>query len=144
MPKFATTLEPIAHVDAQDSQALWRDMRQALEALHGLGFAHMDVKPANICFNAASEAVLIDLGSICPFGDRSSSTPAYCPTDLDGRASPARDWWMLAMTLAEKCCGVGHSLAVARRGYTKAEVRAHLAAYLDPEIWQELQTRLTD
>ena len=62
MPKFASTLEQQTYLSEAGATSLWRCLSAALEAIHALGFAHMDVKPANICFNAASKAVLIDLG----------------------------------------------------------------------------------
>lgn len=73
----------------------------------------MDIKPANICLDGAGEAFLIDFGSVCAFGAHTSSTPAYVPHYvLSRRSSAALDWWMLAMTLAEKACGPEGGLPV--------------------------------
>ena len=145
MPKFATALEPIPFLDLADVTMVWEHLRQALEALHGKGFAHSDVKPANICFTADGKStVLIDLGSTARLGERTSSTPAYVPRDVArGRASTALDWWMLATTLAEKACGRAHKLAMGgAREASKAEVRAHLAAHLDPAVWAAMAPKL--
>lgn len=108
MPHLPTTLEPMPPLSETLTIRLWTHMCDGLRYLHSLGFAHMDVKPSNICVSPG-EFVLIDLGSISRFKERSSSTRAYLPSDLwpvGGRVVSAAsvDWWMLAMTLAEKGC----------------------------------------
>ena len=104
MPKFATTLEPLPHLSPGGVAIMWSHVCEALESLHVMGFAHADIKPGNICVSEDGLTfVLIDLGSVARFGDRTSSTSAYVPRDMArGRASRQIDWWMLAMTLAEK------------------------------------------
>ena len=145
MPKYATALEPVPYLSEGGIEKLWANMQAALSALHSQGFAHMDIKPANICLDGAGEAFLIDLGSVCAFGAHTSSTPAYVPHDvLSRRSSAALDWWMLAMTLAEKACGPEGGLPV---GYTPcsatmSELRAHLARFLPDQMWADLQTKL--
>ena len=146
MPKFATALEPLPFVSEEGVLKLWDTLHNALNSLHVLGFAHMDIKPANICLNEACEAFLIDLGSISRFGEASSSTEAYIPHDLrrNRRASASLDWWMLAMTLGEKACGREHGLRVGEgaRSSTKEELREHLSTYLDPRVWAGLEPKL--
>ena len=39
-------------------------MNDALTCLHKHEYAHMDVKPSNICINSNGDFVLIDLGSV--------------------------------------------------------------------------------
>lgn len=145
MPKFATALEPLPYLSPAGVSILWEHLRQALDSLHARGFAHADVKPANICLSEdGSSAVLIDLGSVARLAERTSSTPAYVPCDFMPRtASVALDWWMLAMTLAEKGCGPDHPMKIGgERSASKAELQAHLAAYLDPAVWAALEPKL--
>lgn len=45
---------------------------ECIEQLHGLGYAHCDIRLPNICFNEQFNAVLIDLDraeSMAPFGE---------------------------------------------------------------------------
>lgn len=148
MPKYATTLEPMGYLPPACVAVLWHDMQEALDSLHAKGFVHADVKPSNICLDyRATEAILIDLGSVVRAGERTSSTPAYVPRDLrttEKRASVALDWWMLAMTLAEKACGEDHRLKVGEAGVdpSKGELRDLLAAFLDPVVWAALEPKL--
>ena len=124
---------------------VWEHIREALEQLHAKGFAYSDIKPGNICLTEdGASTVLIDLGSVARFGERTSSTQAYVPRDMArGRASVALDWWMLAMTLAEKGCGPDHMLDISgTQEASKAELRDHLSVRLDPAIWEALKPKL--
>lgn len=143
MPKLQSTVEKIPALSPTDTQTLWSDIKAALEYLHGLGFAHMDVKPSNICVDAQARCVLVDVGSLSPFKTLTQSTLVYVPIDVDCRLSDASvDWWMLAMTLAEKCCGTGKHWHMTTARPTKAELRGHLSAYLPPLVWDALNAIL--
>jgi hypothetical protein len=145
MPKFSTALEPLTYLSVGGVTMVWEHMRQALEGLHAVGFAHADVKPANICLSEGGlSAVLIDLGSVARLGEPTSSTTAYVPRDMGrGRARTSLDWWMLAMTLAEKGCGPDHGLAIGGNVVaSRAELRTHLAAHLAPDVWAALEPKL--
>ena len=145
MPKFSTALEPLPFLSAAGVKLMWAQLQEALSRLHALGFAHADVKPGNVCISEdANTFYLIDLGSISRFGEPTSSTAAYVPRDMKrGKSSAALDWWMLAVTLAEKACGPEHALEVGgARHHTKEELRGHLAAHLDPEVWGTLRVKL--
>lgn len=53
---------------------------KALEALHGLGYVHCDLKPNNILINHAGTVKVIDLGQACKVGtakQRIQGTPDY-------------------------------------------------------------------
>jgi hypothetical protein len=147
MPKFATALEPLPYLDPDGVAALWAHMEEALQCLHAKGFAHADVKPANICLTEdGRSAFLIDLGSVAQLGQRTSSTPAYVPRNIArGRASIELDWWMLAMTLAEKGCGAEHVLEVGGVHHAStAELRIHLATHLSSAVWAALEPKLVE
>jgi serine/threonine protein kinase len=138
MPELPALLEqmPVSQVDAR---LLWEHMSSALEYLHGLSFAHCDVKPGNICARYPLSFVLVDLGSIALFGARTASTPAYVPRDVRrDRSSAELDWCMMGMTLAEKCCGDDHALDVgaAPRSVTRGELLTHLQAHLPAAVWE--------
>jgi len=145
MPKFATALEPVSYLDPAGVAAIWAHMEEALGCLHAKGFAHADVKPANICVREDGLSFfLIDLGSVAQLGARTSSTLACVPRNIArGRASAELDWWMLAVTLAEKACGADHVLEVGRgHRASTAELRAHLAAHLSAAVWAALEPKL--
>lgn len=50
---------------------------------------------------------------------------------------------MLAVTFAEKGCGHDYELKVDDEHQpSRAELRAHLAAHLDPRVWAALEPKL--
>jgi hypothetical protein len=154
LPRYADTLERMPPLrpleDAEAVGALWAQLSTALAALHALGFAHGDVKPANACLDGGV-ITLVDLDSAARFGEPTATTPAYLPLEerpqppARSRASARADWWALAMTLAEKACGDA-GLPIGRggapRGWAAAEVRALLGAQLPAAVWAELQPRI--
>ena len=110
MPLLPITLESLPETTTAVLLRLYNQMSDALKSLHAMGFAHMDVKPANILIANNGDFILADFGSIVPMGSRSESTPAYLPREMWNReraspvASPMVDWWMLAVTVCEKAC----------------------------------------
>ena len=146
MPRFADTLARMpALIDAGAIATLWEHMSAALEDFHALGFAHGDVKPANVCIDHGA-FYLIDLDSAARFGEPTVTTDEYLPSDersVRVRASARADWWALAMTLAEKACGkFGLMLGSGTRSWTAAEVRSHLAHHLPPAVWAAIGPRI--
>ena len=141
MPRFGASLEQLPHLVADDIAVLWQCMRDALRGLHALGFAYMDVKPSNICLNNRA-FVLIDLGSVAQFGKGASTTQPYVPRDYPGSmcvSSARADWWLFAMTVAEKATGLevgrGHRASM-------AELSARLSENLPRAVWAELREEL--
>ena len=77
MPWLQNTLEPMRELATDHASLLISQLASALRFLHGIEFAHCDVKPRNICINGGppvASFVLIDLGSIQRFGSRVLST----------------------------------------------------------------------
>jgi len=113
MPLYQNTLEMFLMADGDKCVPiqLYKEIKVAIDYLHSKNYAHMDIKPANICMNDG-KIILIDLQSIAPFGEKTYSTNAYLPFELIQKnvnftiSSKETDYWMLAMTLAEKCCGL--------------------------------------
>jgi len=94
------------------AQAVARDIGEALADLHAAGFAHGDIKPANLLFEQATasrpmQVHLVDLGLSEAIATEPviGATPRYlAPEALQaGPASNARarDLWALGLTLAE-------------------------------------------
>ena len=141
MPLAGAALEVLPHLSAEDIHVLWQCTRDALRDLHARGFAHMDVKPANICLSARL-FVLIDLGSVARFDEPTSTTIPYVPRDFPGKmrcSSALADWWLLAMTFAEKATG----LAVGEvKPPTMAELADRLLGGLPRGVWDELRAEL--
>lgn len=78
-PKFATTLgDRVEQVrkgkappsGAQEQQAIMRTIKDAVAHIHSMGYAHNDISASNIMFDGSGKAVLIDLDSCVPFGDK--------------------------------------------------------------------------
>ena len=143
MPRYVDTLERVPPMDDAEAIAtLWEHASAALTDLHALGFAHGDVKPANVCVDGDGSFWLIDLDSAARFGAATQTTTEYLPADERGvrvLASARADWWALAMTLAEKACGAASlPLGHGARVWMSGEVRAHLTAHLPAGVWAAL------
>jgi len=120
MPLYASTIEPISKFSLDTGKRLCLQIMEALRFIHSRGFNHMDVKPSNICVRENGDFVLIDMGSIVRVNEYSESTVCFVPKDFQPRegryaSSSSRyvgepggknDWWMLAMTIAQKVCSL--------------------------------------
>ncbi len=125
-----------------------RELADALAHLHGRGFVHGDISPANVRLRAEAagpRAVLIDFGLAGPPvpGDGlACGTLGYAaPEALTGTRSVAADLFALGATLYEAYCGAapfGRGLAAAERMLagpppTISSIRPGL-----PEEWDRL------
>ena len=86
----------------------------ALEALHGGGIAHRDVKPANIRVTRSGRVVLLDFGLAEDFTKEDSrtqarlaGTPAYMAPEqaASDPAGPRADWYAVGVLLYEALTG---------------------------------------
>lgn len=91
---------PIAAEEARDVVG---PLVEALGYIHGKGFVHGHIKPANIM--ALEERLKISSDGLCRIGDSKGSlgkpSPYDSPEAAGGRISPAGDVWSLGMTLSE-------------------------------------------
>ncbi len=134
MPLLPITVEHLCGISEDIASELWDQIGSALECLHSHGFAHKDVKSANICIDNNGDFILIDLGSTVKFGFRSASTTEYVPEDVDGTegANALIDWWMLAMTVYDR-------MQPSLRGGTSFRTVALLKWFEDNEYYELLE-----
>ena len=113
-------------------------------------YNHMDMRPSNICATRDGLLVLIELGSVVKLGEKSESTRVYVPRDFQKRskenslsnvyvAVKSNDWWMLAMTIAEKVYELPVGYAV-----TEPPLMSELKIILSDEIWVDLVDKLLE
>jgi serine/threonine protein kinase len=93
---------------------VWSSIAGALDAAHGHGVLHRDVKPGNIILDPDGQAHLIDFGIGRQIGDAMLTatgfvlgTPDFLAPEVaaGGRATPESDAWQLAATIAYALSG---------------------------------------
>ena len=93
---------------------VWSSIAGALDAAHGHGVLHRDVKPGNIVLDADGQAHLIDFGIARKTGDATLTatgfvlgTPDFLPPEVaaGARATAQSDSWQLAATVGYALCG---------------------------------------
>lgn len=101
-------------IAASEAVSLLRQAALALAELHGCGFVHCDVKPANLLLRSCGDLVLADFGLARSVGATSPAlqgsvfgTPCYAaPEQTQGAAArPAADVYSLGVVFYEMLCG---------------------------------------
>lgn len=74
LPRYVETLSDRvsgpARITDEERRACLDGVRSAAAHLHALGYAHNDISASNIMFDSGGEAVLIDLDSCTPIGEK--------------------------------------------------------------------------
>jgi serine/threonine protein kinase len=101
-------------VDDVTAARVWSSIAGALDAAHGRGVLHRDVKPGNVVVDADGRAHLIDFGIARRTGDATLTaagfvlgTPDYLAPEIaaGGSATPESDAWQLAATVGYALSG---------------------------------------
>jgi hypothetical protein len=80
-------------IDATRALAVLEDVLAGLEAMHGAGVSHLDIKPSNVVLRGGEEAVLVDFGLAGRHMRPGCATGAYGAPEvwgaLDGLVTPS-------------------------------------------------------
>ncbi len=91
---------PLTPAEARD---MLEPVLDALAYVHGQGFVHGDIKPANLM--AVADQLKLSSDALCRIGESSGGLGkrgVYDPPETPGEgSSPARDIWSLGITLVE-------------------------------------------
>ncbi len=112
-PNLAQRLHAVGAFHPVEATGVIRQLAQALDHLHQRGIIHRDVKPANIMFNDAGDAMLMDFGIARFFGESSltgngtvGTVAAMAPEQIRGAPpTPAVDIYALGVLAYELLAG---------------------------------------
>jgi serine/threonine protein kinase len=106
MPRLTSSLADLKPLTKDAQTSYCHDTISAVEYLHRLNVAHMDIKPANIGITWDGRFVRIDIGNAAKFGELIDVTDAFVPLDFTIRGGlPARadvDFGLIATALLSK------------------------------------------
>ena len=109
-PTLRERLEEHGHLQEDELREVGARLARALDALHGAGHLHGDLKPENVRLDGAGRAVLLDLGYALPLDEeptRETGSLAYlAPEELRGGPKQrASEVWSLGVLLYELATG---------------------------------------
>ena len=103
-----------AAFDEMRLRAVLPQLARALVALHQAGMVHRDIKPPNVLVTHSGRVVVLDFGLVAELDDRAADSLAghivgtveyIAPEQIDGRISPAADWYAFGCLLYEALTG---------------------------------------
>lgn len=111
-PRLSTLIRRFGPLETQQAAALAVEVASALHYLHGMGLAHLDVKPKNLIMGAPPRLIDLSIARSVeaaqhltgPVGTDGYMAPEQCRPQ-DGRVGPAADVWGLGATLHEAVSG---------------------------------------
>lgn len=137
-------LTAAGHIPATQCFVWGLDLCDTLAFVHGKGFVHHDIKPANILFTAEGALKLGDFG----VANRYAGTALYLPPEMllgepVSRTDPRVDLYALGLTLLELIIGRHPFAGLARDEALQARV-THDFVPSDPPRWvQEILLKAT-
>ena len=99
---------PLGGLPLDEVRFVAAQLTLALEAMHGMGMIHRDVKPSNAILDRRGYLKLSDFGLSAKIGATSKSgTRGYWSPETIQRLAQgeAADWWSLGVTLCYVACG---------------------------------------
>ncbi len=123
--------EGIARVASFDEARLRSGLLQlarGLDALHGAGKLHCDIKPSNVLVTGEGQLFILDFGLVSEVGSGEDysgmGTPAYMsPEQLKGKGiSAASDWYAVGIMLYEALAGKKPFVATTTTGLFQAKL----------------------
>ena len=114
-------LEKFIDTVSYDDQAIIKIITQlvfGLQALHKSGFAHLDIKPANIMINPVTlEVKIVDLGLACDTNQcGKAGTPIFMEPGIRGslKSRQSGDIWALGIVLLMMIIGIDKTYSLIR------------------------------
>lgn len=141
---------------AEGFLALARQLVRGVQAIHGAGIVHCDIKPSNVLVSPGGRVVLLDFGLArrtrpgqSTAASHTGGTWAYMAPELAlGRAaSPGTDWYSVALILYECLSGSlpfhgrAFDMLEQKRRWSPSQSRPPLLA-VAPETWTTIVATL--
>ena len=99
---------PLGGLPLDEVRFVAAQLTLALEAMHGMGMIHRDVKPSNAILDRRGYLVLTDFGLSGKIGStsRSGTRGYWSPETVERRwQGEAADWWSFGVTVWYVACG---------------------------------------